>query len=126
MNFIDRFLLLAVFSLAMLLSACVNNLHGGGGGGNPGPAPEQPTQLVTGCYNAAAPAGYLRIDSRDSELAGCPHDVQFNVFIYTPLSGLQPGAELNVCAGDPVPSGWKPWSLPYRDAAGCDSETPKF
>ena len=112
--------IIVVVSLAAM-PACVNRGPAGGGGSV---TPDPQTQLVTGCYTDQAPQGYLRIDSRDSELPNCKHDIQFNVYVYTPYKDLSVGSELKVCAGDPLPDGWQKWSLPFRDEAGCDSSTP--
>ena len=109
----------------LLLSGCITNVV------HPTPTPDPPPADKLACYNDQIPDGFIRIDSLDSGLAGCPSDVIFNVYKYTPYVKRSLQSKLIVCS-DAWPlaaaqaTGWERWSDPYRDINGCDNKTARF
>ena len=118
----NKSLWLLCFVSILCMPGCTTDVH---------PPPEQPTSDIFKCYTDPVPSGYLRVDSVDTSLPNCqtsPGD--FHVYEYAPYTGLGSGSEMRICADDDLTAasavGWELWSNPYRDAAGCDSETPRF
>jgi hypothetical protein len=114
-----RFAVLTLGSI-LSLSGCVN--HGSVG---PGPSPT-PTAFpnLEVCIGAAAPSGYIRIDSAAAGLSGCsptPSPTTPNVNIYMNYSNQPIGAQFPVCASEAVPPGYIAVSGPYHDDHGCDA-----
>ncbi len=88
----------------------------------------QPDTEVRFCSSTPAPTGYLRINSTDQGLAGCPSPAGYaNVLVYRALTDFQKGESFIVCSDDDLSGaisvGWVKSQDAYRDASLCDSKT---
>lgn len=105
----------------LLITGCINHA-GDFNNNNKGDVPVYPN--IEQCYtNPTAPAGYIRIDSKQELSQSCPQQQpnQLNILIFAPYTNIAVKSTLLVCADQPIPSGWADISGGFHDASGCDA-----
>lgn len=72
------------------------------------------------CPNAPLPTGWIKIDDEWSSTdCGSPPNYTLNRWIIQRYDNLSTGTIIHVCAGSPVPIGWKVVVPPYFSSTGC-------